>query len=91
MNIRASIIEETKLIAADHNMELVEIHDLLPILECGLDSLSVAVLSVRIEDVLGFDIFADHDIPVTFGELFALCERESRKRNIHPVPDKLVA
>jgi hypothetical protein len=49
--------------------------------ESGLDSLWFAIVVARLEDVLGFDPFADVDgssFPVTLGDFIAIYENAAK-------------
>ena len=49
--------------------------DDLPLLESGLDSLCVAIIVARLEDIMGIDPFAveeEMDFPVTLGDFIRL-------------------
>ena len=72
MSVRATIEEQMRSVARDQEKTLAPLHDSLPLLESGLDSLCFAILTARLEDELGVDPFADMDLaefPVTFGNL----------------------
>jgi acyl carrier protein len=58
--------------------------DLKP-LDSGLDSLSFAVLVIRLEETLGVDPFNEEQVtfPVTFGDLVSLYDSYSRDPAIH--------
>jgi acyl carrier protein len=58
---------------ADHPL----LTDDVVLLDSGLDSLGIAILVTRLEDMLGLDPFTESDLvspPVTVGELIRLYE-----------------
>jgi acyl carrier protein len=71
MSTRLTIISEIQKVAEEQNNKLAPLTDDLTLLESGLDSLSLAILVARLEDVLGLDPFSDsYDInyPKTLGD-----------------------
>jgi len=78
MSTRDTIISVFKRVAADQRRTLAPISDDLKLTECGLDSLSFAVIVATLEDSLGIDPFnlAEWaDFPVTFGDFIRLYDR----------------
>ena len=64
MSVKREILNQFKQVAEEHNRSLAPLDDSLPLLESGLDSLCLAVLVARLEDVLGVDPFtADEQAP----------------------------
>ena len=64
MSVKREILNQFKQVAEEHNRSLAPLDDSLPLLESGLDSLCLAVLVARLEDVLGVDPFtADEEAP----------------------------
>ena len=64
-------------VAALQKQTLAPLRDSLPLLESGLDSLSLAILVANLEDDLALDPFGagrDVAIPGTVGEFIALYE-----------------
>ena len=75
MSVRDSIISVFKQVAADQGRTLAPITDDLKMTDCGLDSLSFAVVVATLEDTLGVDPFNSAewvDFPVTFGDFIQL-------------------
>jgi len=79
MSTRELILSAFEQVAADHGQRLSPLSDDTVVTECGLDSMSVAILVSHLEDSLGVDPFANDrwvDFPATFGELVRLYEHE---------------
>ena len=77
MSLRRSIIEHMNQIAREHGKTLPPLNDDLPLTECGLDLLGLAVLVARLEDTLGIDPFTDAQdahFPVTLGDFVKVYE-----------------
>ena len=75
--IRATILEQVKIVAEQQNKQLAPLTDKLPLLESGLDSLCIAILVANLEDELGLDPFGsgnDVAMPVTLGDFIRLYE-----------------
>jgi len=80
MTLFETIVSVFEEVAADQQRSLTPITPGLKIAECGLDSLSFALIVARLEDALGFDPFdTDDDVkfPVTFGEFVRLYEKKA--------------
>jgi hypothetical protein len=76
-------------VAKDHKQTLVPLTDDLPLLVSGLDSLSLAVLVVRIEDELNLDPFNTSDavnFPLTFRDFVAAYENAAKSVPIFSAP-----
>ena len=83
MSIRGTILSQFEEIRRKSEKPLRPLTDDLVLLESGLDSLGIAILVVRLEDLLGVDPFTDSDItvpPVTLGEFIQLYERADGAR-----------
>jgi hypothetical protein len=80
MIIRSAIAGQFQRVAEEHGIAVAPLNDDLPLLDCGLDSLCLAVVVMRLEDMVGVDPFAREDIPfpVTFGEFVRLYEGVGR-------------
>jgi len=79
MSTRDVIVSAFKQVADDHGQRLTALADDTVVAECGLDSMSVAIVVSHLEDSLGVDPFTKDqwvDFPMTFGELVRLYERE---------------
>ena len=78
---RLAIVTQFEQVAAEHGRTLAPLTDELRLLECGLDSLGLAVVVMRVADSLGIDPFtsASPNLPVTFGDfvrIYASFRRE---------------
>lgn len=80
MSVRSKIILAMEMVAKEHKRVLAPLTDDLVLLESGLDSLSFAVLVVRLEDELNVDPFdsAESNFPVTLREFIAAYERATQ-------------
>ena len=75
MSIRSVILEEITRVAAQQDRTLAPLHDDLPLLNTGLDSLGIAVLVAALDDRLDLDPFSGNvSFPVTLGDFIALYE-----------------
>jgi acyl carrier protein len=80
MSVRATVVSQFEQVAKEQERRLARLSDDLRLLDSGLDSLSFALIVVRLEEALGFDPFDVADyvrFPVTFGDFVRLYE-------IHP-------
>ncbi len=71
MSIKLTIMDEMARVAREHGKILAPLDDDLALLDCGLDSLGIAVLVARLEDKLGLDPFTTAEevqFPVTVGD-----------------------
>jgi acyl carrier protein len=77
MSARSTITTHFEQVAAEQKRRLARLSDDLKLLDSGLDSLSFALVVMRLEESLGFDPFENDDVkfPVTFGEFVKLYER----------------
>jgi len=78
MSIRATIKTQFEQVAVEQERKLAPLSDDLKLIDCGLDSLSFAIIVARLEDALGVDPFSSDqavDFPVTFGDFVRLYER----------------
>jgi acyl carrier protein len=77
MSVRSEVISQFQQVAEEQNRVLAALTDDLPLLESGLDSLCLAVIVARLEDVLGVDPFTksgDAPFPVTLGDFIRTYE-----------------
>jgi acyl carrier protein len=77
MSVRATVTTQFEQVAVEQQRKLARLTDDLKLLESGLDSLSFALIVMRLEDVLGFDPFDSPEavqFPVTFGDFVKLYE-----------------
>ena len=75
MSTRDTIMSVFKQVADAQGRTLAPLADDLKMTECGLDSLSFAVVVATLEDMLGVDPFNTaewSDFPVTFGDFVRL-------------------
>jgi hypothetical protein len=79
MSVRSEVIAQFMQVAEEQDKRLPPLTDDLPLLESGLDSLCLAVIVARLEDVLGMDPFSaadDAPFPVTLGD-FVKCYQKA--------------
>lgn len=77
MSIRTTITTQFEQVAVEQERKLAALTDDLKLVDCGLDSLSFAIIVARLEDTLGVDPFSSDqaiDFPVTFGDFVRLYE-----------------
>ena len=77
MSVRAAVASQFEQVALEQKRRLARLSDDLKLLESGLDSLSFALIVVRLEETLGFDPFdapGEMNFPVTFGDFVKLYE-----------------
>ena len=83
MSVRTEIIGQFTQVAEEHNKDLAPLDDGLELLECGLDSLCLAVIVARLEDVLGVDPFTANEetpFPVTFADFVSSYENAAQRK-----------
>jgi hypothetical protein len=80
MSARSTIVAEFERVAAERDKKLAVLSDDLKLLDSGLDSLSFAVLVIRLEETLGVDPFGGEEVtfPVTFGDFVRLYDSHAR-------------
>ena len=81
MSVRSTITAQFEQVALEQKRKLAPLSDDLRLLDSGLDSLSFALIVVRLEESLGydpFDVAADITFPVTFGDFVKLYENHSK-------------
>jgi acyl carrier protein len=77
MSVRAIILQQIDIVAAQQHKILKPLSDDLHLIDSGLDSLCLAILVANLDDELGLDPFGTGDdvpIPVTVGDLITLYE-----------------
>ncbi len=77
MSARSTILTQIKKIATEQGKKLAPLTDELPLLESGLDSLALAILVARLEEILGVDPFtesSDAYYPTTLGDFVRFYE-----------------
>ena len=75
MSIRDTVVSVFKQVAGDQGRTLAPLNDDLKLTDCGLDSLSFAIVVSSLEDELSVDPFNSADwveFPVTFGDFVKL-------------------
>ena len=77
MSVRSTIQSQFEQVAVEQERALTSLNDNVKLIDCGLDSLSFAIIVARLEDALGVDPFSSAntvDFPVTFGDFVRLYE-----------------
>jgi acyl carrier protein len=77
MSIRTTVASQFEQVAREQSRKLARLSDELKLLDSGLDSLSFALIVMRLEQALGFDPFETAEeitFPVTFGDFVKLYE-----------------
>lgn len=77
MSVRSLILDQFIQVAQEQNRPLVPLANDVPLLNSGLDSLCLAVIVARLEDVLQIDPFStneDAEFPVTVGDFVRFYE-----------------
>jgi acyl carrier protein len=77
MSVRSTIASQFQQVAKEQDRTLSPLSDDAKLVQSGLDSLSFAIIVVRLEDALGIDPFSAADtleFPVTFGDFVRLYE-----------------
>jgi acyl carrier protein len=83
MSIKAAIVTEIQRIAEAEKKLIPPLTDDLVLLETGLDSLALAILVARLEEILGIDPFTESDdiyYPVTLGDFIRFYENAVKTR-----------
>lgn len=76
MDLRETIFDEIRTVAAEQKKQLPPLTDELSLQESGFDSLCFAILFARLEDITGGDPLATAaDFPRTIGDLVALYDQ----------------
>jgi acyl carrier protein len=81
MSVRATITSQFEQVAREQKRKIAPLSDDTKLLESGLDSLSFALIIVRLEEALGFDPFdvtGELKFPVTFGDFVKLYENHPK-------------
>ena len=81
MSVRATIASQFEQVAREQKRKIAPLSDDTKLLESGLDSLSFALIIVRLEEALGFDPFdvaGELKFPVTFGDFVKLYENHRK-------------
>ena len=81
MSVRLTVTSQFEQVAVEQKRKLARLSDDLKLVDSGLDSLSFALIVMRLEDALGFDPFDTNDVvkfPVTFGDFVKLYENHTK-------------
>jgi len=81
MSVRSTVTAQFEQVAQEQKRKLARLADDLKLLDSGLDSLSFALIVVRLEETLGYDPFDVSDeiqFPVTFGDFVKLYENHPK-------------
>jgi acyl carrier protein len=80
MSVKSTIATQFERVATEQKRKLAPLSDDLKLLDSGLDSLSFAMIVMRLEETLGFDPFETEEVqfPVTFGDFVELYESNAR-------------
>jgi acyl carrier protein len=81
MSVRSTISAQFQQVALEQKRRLAPLSQDLKLLDSGLDSLSFALIVMRLEEALGYDPFdVDEQVnfPVTFGDFVALYESHQK-------------
>ncbi|MGB6309659.1 MAG: phosphopantetheine-binding protein [Steroidobacteraceae bacterium] len=81
MTLRSTITSQFEQVAVEQKRKLAQLSDDLKLLDSGLDSLSFALIVMRLEESLGFDPFeAEEEVkfPVTFRDFVRLYENHPK-------------
>ena len=87
MSIRSAVISQIQQIATETKKDLPPLTDDLALLDSGLDSLTIAIVVTRLEDMLGVDPFTESDdisYPVTVGDLIRFYENAGKLSSVAP-------
>jgi len=82
MSVKATVLSQIQQIADDNKKSLPPLTDDLVLLDSGLDSLAIAILVARLEEVLGLDPFTESDdvaYPVTLGDFIRFYEHAAAR------------
>jgi acyl carrier protein len=77
MSVKSIVLSQIQQIAEENNKSLAPLTDDLVLLHSGLDSLSIAILVARLEEILDVDPFTESDdvaYPVTLGDFIKFYE-----------------
>lgn len=72
MSVRILVTQVLQSVAAQQNRDLSPLSDGLRLVDCGLDSLALAIVVSRLDAELGVDPFVaerEFEVPETFGDL----------------------
>jgi hypothetical protein len=81
MSVEGTVRTQFEQVAIEQHRKLSKLSPGVKLLDCGLDSLSFALIVARLEDVLGFDPFdamEEMKFPVTYGDFVNLYENHRK-------------
>jgi hypothetical protein len=81
MSVEDTVKTQFEQVAIEQHRKLSRLSPELKLLDCGLDSLSFALIVARLEDALGFDPFdAAEEIkfPVTYGDFVKMYQNHRK-------------
>jgi acyl carrier protein len=81
MSVEETIRAQFEQVAIEQHRKLSRLSPEQKLLDCGLDSLSFALIVAKLEDALGFDPFdvtGEVSFPVTFGDFVKLYENHGK-------------
>lgn len=81
MFVRSEILAQFKQVAKEQDKKLAVLTDGLQLMESGLDSLCLAIIVSRLEDILGIEPFStaeDLAFPRTLGEFIKSYENAAK-------------
>jgi hypothetical protein len=81
MSVEETVRAQFAQVAIEQHRKLANLEPDLKLLDCGLDSLSFALIVARLEDELGFDPFGATEevkFPITFGDFLRLYENRRK-------------
>jgi hypothetical protein len=85
MLVKDTVIAQIRQIGEEHDKQLAPLTDDLVLLHSGLDSLTLAILVARLEEILEVDPFTDSDdvaYPVTLGDFIRFYESALRSNDV---------
>jgi hypothetical protein len=85
MSMKDTVIAQIRQIAEEHDKQLAPLTDDLLLLHSGLDSLTLAILVARLEEILEVDPFTESDdvaYPVTLGDFIRFYESALRSNDV---------
>ena len=85
MLVKDTVIAQIRQIAEEHDKQLAPLTDELVLLHSGLDSLTLAILVARLEEILEVDPFTESDdvaYPVTLGDFIRFYESALRSNDV---------
>jgi acyl carrier protein len=87
VSIKSAVISQIQQIRGEAAQDFPPLTEDLVLLDSGLDSLSLAILVTRLEDLLGLDPFTESgetSPPVTLGEFIQFYENAAKLSRVHP-------